>query len=191
MYDLILIEEYVKGDTYAFNKLISKHRDHLLETICKNNKGMIEQSEDILQDSIIAIEKNIRKGQFDGRNGATVIGWMATICRYQTLQHFRKQKRNPSNPTFEDFTNVYEELPNTETDKLNYTKDIPISEKVFELILLLPNKDQAFAISERLKGKTCLDIAKLSSVPLSTAKARIRHASKKLNVIYLESLKPH
>lgn len=77
------------------------------------------EAEDVVQETLITVAKNIGKFEYDP-NGGSFKGWLLCITRWRIADQFRKrhpEELNLQGFDREDGTNAFERIPETQTDE--------------------------------------------------------------------------
>lgn len=174
--DEVLIARFQQGDNYAFDLLVKRYRDPLLNFIYRF-LGDQTDAEDILQETFYRLYKN--KHYY--KEVAKFSTWIYTIAGNLAKTELRKRKRrsffsinqyageekdyeipdDSSNPERETNTEITDEIIQAAIDKL--------SPKFKQVIVL-----------RDIQGFSYEEISDIVKVPLGTVKSRVNRARLKL-----------
>ena len=89
MTDEELAMEYMSGNNYAFDQLLSRYKAKVFNYIFSMTKDKLT-SEDIFQDVFVRIIVGLKEGKY--ANKGVFSYWVATITRNLLIDHFRKDR---------------------------------------------------------------------------------------------------
>ena len=135
--------------------------------------GDAGDAEDVAQEAFIRIFRHAPV--FDARRG-TVSTWALTITRNLAIDSIRVRRGVPTDPD----DRVFVELTSTERqpDAAAVTRDEIV--RLRSALARLPLDQRRVVVLAALYGRTAADIAEGESIPLGTAKSRIRIGMAKL-----------
>ena len=87
--DQDLVEQLIRGDSLAFDKLVSMYHGALLR-LAKTITGDTSVAEEVVQDTWIAVIHGLRR--FEGR--ASLKTWIFRILTYQARKRARRERRS-------------------------------------------------------------------------------------------------
>ena len=168
-----LINKSKKGDTIAFEELMSRSRDYLTNWIRRKTDNENE-TEEILHVTYIKCWKNIKK--FQGKSGFKT--WACTISRNLFIDEWRKkQKRREL--SVEEVQNAYS-YNTTSTNEALKTLDRKDLKNFLENILDdLPKIHRDVLFSFAIEGLTYQEISKKLGCSIGTIMSRLYYARKK------------
>jgi RNA polymerase sigma-70 factor (ECF subfamily) len=182
-----LIFEFQKEDVEAFNEIVFRYKDRLINFLYRFTSSR-EESEDLAQDTFLKLYRS--KHLY--REIAKFSTWFYTIAINIAKTHLRKKSRYSSisisdfDPEGEkDFdlpANVLtpEQYANASTENHYIQKAIDsLDEKFKEVIVLRDIQDLDYE-----------EIAKILDVPLGTVKSRINRGREKLKELLSDIYKP-
>lgn len=175
--DKILIEKLVanlkSGDHAAFEMLYDNYSGALYGVIFKIVRSE-DDAQDVLQDSLLKIWKNIQK--YDAKKGS-FFTWMLNISRNSAIDRYRKIRREGKVEIQTLETNVDIESKHVSVTK---TDTIGLKEEVNKL-----SEDHQLMIDYiYFKGYTQQEVADELKMPLGTVKTRIRSAVIELRKVF-------
>ena len=161
----IIVEQFQKKDTDAFQKLYNMYSENIcgvINTIVKNNSVAEEICQDVFMKAWKNAESyNASKGRF--------FTWILNIARNAAIDEIRSKshKNSKKNLSADYFVGILESMTDSEEGK----------EDIIGLKKLLVNlKDKCIEIIELLyfKGLTQKEVSKELDIPLGTVKTRNR-----------------
>jgi len=171
-----LIARFQNGDEYAFDEIVNRYKDRLLNFVFRFI-GQIDESEDIVQDTFLKVYKN--KNSYV--NIARFSTWIYTIAGNLAKTELRKRKRRRifsiSKMGIDD--KEFELLSTARTPEEN-TESV-FNEKIIQnAIQKLPDKFRTVIILRDIQELSYDEISKIIGVPLGTIKSRVNRARLKL-----------
>mgnify|MGYP006159808219 FL=1 len=170
--DSCLVSLYIKGSEEALSVLIDRHKSRIFTSIYLIVKDKYV-AEDILQDVFIKTIKTIKNGKYNEEG--KFLPWIIRVARNQSIDHFRKQKRNPK-ITLADGSDIFNCLKFSEdfTESKNLSKETVSYLK--SIIYGLPEKQREVLIMRHYMQMSFQEIAKSTNVSINTALGRMRYA---------------
>ena len=171
-----LIARFQDGDTYAFDQLVRRYKDPLLNFVFRFIGDIIE-SEDIVQDTFYRVYKN--KHYY--KEVAKFSTWIYTIAGNLAKTELRKRKRrkifsiNKETPIEKEF-----ELPDPERDPEQEVNSTITEKHIHKAIGNLPPKFRQVIILRDIQGFSYEEISSIIKVPLGTVKSRVNRARLRL-----------
>ena len=170
--DAELITSYKKGNESAFSELLARHSTKVYTTILLIVKDRYK-AEDLMQECFMKAINRISKGSYneEGKFGP----WISRMAHNMAIDHFRKQKRNPT-IILEDGSPVFNTMEFTEEsiESVQIEKDRNIRLK--ELINELPETQREVLVMRHYSGLSFQEIAEETGVSINTALGRMRYA---------------
>ena len=171
-----LIARFQDGDSYAFDQLVRRYKDPLLNFIFRFIGDLIE-SEDIVQDTFYRVYKN--KHYY--KEVAKFSTWIYTIAGNLAKTELRKRKRrkifsiNKVTQSEKEF-----ELPDPERDPEEEVNSTLTEKHIYKAIRNLPPKFRQVIILRDVQGFSYEEISSIIKVPLGTVKSRVNRARLRL-----------
>lgn len=174
--DEVLIGRFQQGDNYAFDLLVKRYKDPLINFIYRF-LGSQTDAEDVLQETFLRLYKN--KHYY--KEIAKFSTWIYTIAGNLAKTELRKRKRRTlfsinqfggedKDYDIPDNSNNPEQDTNTQiTDEIIQASIERLSAKFKEVIIL-----------RDIQGFSYEEIAEMLQVPLGTVKSRVNRARLKL-----------
>ncbi|MGC8743364.1 MAG: sigma-70 family RNA polymerase sigma factor [Verrucomicrobiia bacterium] len=176
--DEVLVKAAKKGDTAAFEELVSRHRDKIyarLLTIVKNEDIAI----DLSQDAWIKIWRRLK--QFHG--DSTFATWVTRIAINIGLDHLRKQKRRKIESIeeqIEESGGIERQMP---IETVNPTQGLEREElraRINDAMNELSDEHKTVLVLHEFEGLEYKEIAKLMKCSVGTVMSRLFYARKRL-----------
>jgi RNA polymerase sigma-70 factor (ECF subfamily) len=174
--DEILIKNFQKGEIQAYNELVFRYKDRLLNFICRFLND-IDRSEDLVQDTFIKLYTHKNSYQ----EIAKFSTWLYTIAANLAKTELRKIKRRK--------TFSVSELSNDDKEYIISSDEIDQSEehlsqnfekKIQNALAKLPDDFKTIIILRDIQELSYDDISKIVELPLGTVKSRINRGRLKL-----------
>jgi RNA polymerase sigma factor (sigma-70 family) len=159
MDDFNLIEQILKGSSFAQKKLFDKFAPKLM-FVCLRYCKEREDAEDVLQEGFIKIFSNLYKYKHDG----SFDGWMRRIMVNCCLDFLRKEKLNMNNFSFEEVDYF---ITNNES-----ASDFLNVEDIMKMINSLPNGYRVVFNLFAIEGYSHKEIAELLTISEETSKSQ-------------------
>ncbi len=171
-----LIARFQDGDTYAFDQLVRRYKDPLLNFIFRFIGDIIE-SEDIVQDTFYRVYKN--KHYY--KEVAKFSTWIYTIAGNLAKTELRKRKRRKIFSIHKETASEKEfELPDPERDPEEEVNSTITEKHIHKAIGNLPPKFRQVIILRDVQGFSYEEISSIIKVPLGTVKSRVNRARLRL-----------
>jgi len=171
-----LIARFQDGDEYAFDQIVRRYKDPLLNFVYRFVGDSIE-AEDIVQDTFYRVYKN--KHYY--KEVAKFSTWIYTIASNLSKTELRRRRRRKFFSINSDSTTEKEyELPDISKNPETKTNSI-ITEKIIQkAISKLPPKFRQVIILRDVQEFSYEEIASILKVPLGTVKSRVNRARLRL-----------
>ena len=177
-----LMKQFQNGDRQAYNQLVNKYRDKLINYVCLFTHD-ITSSEDLVQDTFLKVYT--KKDSY--REIAKFSTWLYTIAGNLAKTELRKLKRRktytftslekPDGREFEPPEKVDEEAGKVDSTTKILLKEgmIELEEEFRNILLLRENQELSYEV-----------ISKILKLPLGTVKSRINRGKLKLRNILIK-----
>ncbi len=170
--DAELITLYKKGRESAFSELLSRYSTKIYTSILLIVKDRYK-AEDLMQECFIKAIDRIKNGVYneEGKFGP----WISRMAHNMAIDHFRKQKRNPT-VILEDGSPVFNTMEFTEEsiESVQMTKET--NSRLKDLIDELPENQKEVLVMRHFSGLSFQEIAEETGVSINTALGRMRYA---------------
>ncbi len=130
-------------------------------------------AEDVTQEALIRILRHA--SVFDARRGS-VTSWSLTITRNLAIDSLRVRRSIPTAPQDRVFMNLMSEERNMD-DAVMMTDTVA---RARDALATLPVEQRRAVVLATMYGRTMAEVAELESIPLGTAKGRVRLGMAKL-----------
>jgi RNA polymerase sigma-70 factor, ECF subfamily len=159
-----LFHKVQDGDMVAFNDLVNRYRDRLMNVIGRMLPSR-EESEDIVQETFLRVYQH--RSSFDFKHCFST--WLYTIALNLARNELRKKKKY----RFVDIADIQ----NTEIE-VSVEAKIPsdLGPALNEAIGSLPEKYKTAFLLRDIEEMPYEEVARVLSVPLGTVKSRVNRA---------------
>ena len=171
-----LIRRFQEGDIYAFDAIVNRYKDQLLNFAFRflNN---LEEAEDVVQETFLRIFRN----KHAYRQIAKFSTWIYTIAGNLAKTELRKRKRRKyvyiSDMGFDDKEYELEDSQaNTEREVDSLLQEKYIQQAIAEL----PPRFRQVIVLVDIQELPYEEVSKIMQVPLGTIKSRVNRARLKL-----------
>jgi RNA polymerase sigma-70 factor (ECF subfamily) len=171
-----LIARFQNGDAYAFDLLVKRYKDPLLNFTYRFIGDLVE-AEDIVQETFYRVFKN--KHYY--KEVAKFSTWIYTIAGNLAKTELRRRKRrkifsiHKENPMEKEL-----EIPDLRTDPEKEVNTIVTEKLIQKAISNLPKKFRQVIVLRDIQGFSYEEISSIIKVPLGTVKSRVNRARLKL-----------
>ncbi|KAA3609798.1 MAG: sigma-70 family RNA polymerase sigma factor [Calditrichaeota bacterium] len=171
-----LIARFQQGDAYAYDLLVKRYRDPLMNYIFRFLGDRID-AEDILQETFLRLYKN--KHYY--KEIAKFSTWIYTIAGNLAKTELRKRKRRNifSIHNFMSTEKDYE-LPDKGITPDKYANSAITDTEIQKAIAKLSPKFKQVILLRDVQGFSYEEISQIVNIPLGTVKSRVNRARLKL-----------
>lgn len=174
-----LIIKAQEGDTWAFEKLVSKY-DRQVLSLAYKMVGNPEDAQDVYQESLIAVYKALPKFRLE----SNFFTWFYRITVNNAINFKRKAVRNQTQPLTsdreesrsEDHRIEYSDQKNPE----NKLQNKELKEKIIEAVALLPDRERMAFVLCHEQGYKIREAAELMSCTEGSIKSYLFRAREKM-----------
>jgi len=171
-----LIARFQNGDAYAFDLLVRRYKDPLLNFIYRFLGDFVE-SEDIVQETFFRVYKN--KHYY--KEVAKFSTWIYTIAGNLAKTELRRRKRRKVFSIHKETAAEKElELPDLKSDPEKEANTVVTEKIIQKAITSLPQKFRQVIVLRDIQGFSYEEISSIIKVPLGTVKSRVNRARLKL-----------
>lgn len=171
-----LIARFQDGDAYAFDLLVRRYKDPLLNFIYRFIGDFVE-SEDIVQETFYRVYKN--KHYY--KEVAKFSTWIYTIAGNLAKTELRRRKRRRIFSIHKESQVDKElDLPDLKSDPEKEVNTIVTEKIIQKAINNLPAKFRQVIVLRDIQGFSYEEISSIIKVPLGTVKSRVNRARLKL-----------
>lgn len=171
-----LIARFQQGDNYAFDLLVKRYKDPLMNFVFRF-VGEKEEAEDIVQETFLRLYKN--KHYY--REIAKFSTWIYTIAGNLAKTELRRRRRRKllSISSFMTSEKDYD-IPDEDSNPERETNTVVTDKIIQKAIDKLSPKFKQVIILRDIQGFSYEEIAEIVGIPLGTVKSRVNRARLKL-----------
>ena len=162
-----LISRFQEGDINAYNELVKRYKDRLLNFVLRyfNN---VEQAEDVVQDTLIKLYTHASYY----KNVAKFSTWIFTIAKNNALTELRKNKRKKTDSLWTEDGQIIDINSKEESldSKVQYELAIDQLNKFLDEI---PENFRMAVVLRDFQELSYEEISKILEIPIGTIKSRI------------------
>ncbi|MBX3134434.1 MAG: sigma-70 family RNA polymerase sigma factor [Gemmatimonadaceae bacterium] len=174
--DGALVSAYIKGQSRAFDVLVDRYQNRLLNFIYRT-VGDRERAEDLVQEAFIRVHRHIAR--FDGAKKFST--WIYTIASNLAKNELRNRSRNPL-VLFQTITQGWEdeerplEFEDTSLQPDELYRKRHMRDLVEQAVAQLPEHHREVFVLRELEGRSYEEIAEITNCNLGTVKSRLNRA---------------
>ena len=162
-----LILRFQEGDINAYNELVKRYKDRLLNFVLRyfNN---VEQAEDVVQDTLIKLYTHASYY----KNVAKFSTWIFTIAKNNALTELRKNKRKKTDSLWADDGQVIDINSKEESLDSKVQNEIAI-DQLNKFLDEIPENFRMAVVLRDFQELSYEEISKILEIPIGTIKSRI------------------
>ena len=162
-----LILRFQEGDINAYNELVKRYKDRLLNFVFRyfNN---VEQAEDVVQDTLIKLYTHASYY----KNVAKFSTWIFTIAKNNALTELRKNKRKKTDSLWTDDGKFIDISSKEESLESKVQNEIAI-DQLNKFLDEIPENFRIAVVLRDFQELSCEEISKILEIPIGTIKSRI------------------
>ena len=162
-----LILRFQEGDINAYNELVKRYKDRLLNFVLRyfNN---VEQAEDVVQDTLIKLYTHASYY----KNVAKFSTWIFTIAKNNALTELRKNKRKKTDSLWTDDGQVIDINSKEESLDSKVQNEIAI-DQLNRFLDEIPENFRMAVVLRDFQELSYEEISKILEIPIGTIKSRI------------------
>ncbi|NMM47073.1 RNA polymerase sigma factor [Marinigracilibium pacificum] len=191
--DSQLVSQYIKGNEFAFEKLVNRHKNKIFTKIYLIVRDKYV-AEDLLQETFIKAVNTIKAGKYNEEG--KFLPWIMRIANNMAIDHFRREKRYPT-IVMEDGSPLLNNIKFSE-ESFEVGRERKETHKLVRtLIKELPESQKQVLIMRHYMKMSFQEIADATGVSINTALGRMRYAlinmkkkMDKLSIAYDKNLYP-
>ncbi len=162
--DFRLMRAIQKGDMVAFNEMVDRYKDRLMNVISRMLSSQ-EEAEDIVQETFVRVYQH--RQSFNFKHCFST--WIYTICLNLARNELRKRKKFK-------FFDIYDMQGSEREFAVEAKIPTRLPEALDKAIRELPEKYRLAFILRDVEEMAYDEVAKVLSVPLGTVKSRVNRA---------------
>ena len=185
--DAALMLRVQQGDLAAFEDLVNKHKQPIINFIFRTLKDANE-AEDLAQNVFVQVFKSAQRYQVSARFST----WLYTIARNLCLNEIRRRSRHPAE-SLDQESALNEDLPARQFEDVRNISapdrlmQEELSEKIQEVLSELPENQRTAILMFREQEMSYEDISRVMGCSLSATKSLIHRGRETLK----QKLKPY
>ena len=162
-----LILRFQEGDINAYNELVKRYKDRLLNFVLRyfNN---VEQAEDVVQDTLIKLYTHASYY----KNVAKFSTWIFTIAKNNALTELRKNKRKKTDSLWTEDGQIIDINSKEESLDSKVQNEIAI-EQLNKFLDEIPENFRMAVVLRDFQVLSYEEISKILEIPIGTIKSRI------------------
>ena len=162
-----LIVRFQEGDINAYNELVKRYKDRLLNFVLRyfNN---VEQAEDVVQDTLIKLYTHASYY----KNVAKFSTWIFTIAKNNALTELRKNKRKKTDSLWTEDGQVIDINSKEESLDSKVQNEIAI-DQLNKFLDEIPENFRMAVVLRDFQELSYEEISKILEIPIGTIKSRI------------------
>jgi RNA polymerase sigma-70 factor (ECF subfamily) len=162
-----LILRFQEGDINAYNELVKRYKDRLLNFVFRyfNNR---EQAEDVVQDTLIKLYTHASYY----KNIAKFSTWIFTIAKNNALTELRKNKRKKTDSLWTDDGKVIDINSNDQALDRRVQNEIAV-DQLNKFLDEIPENFRMAVVLRDFQELSYDEISKILEIPIGTIKSRI------------------
>ena len=162
-----LILRFQEGDINAYNELVKRYKDRLLNFVLRyfNN---VEQAEDVVQDTLIKLYTHASYY----KKVAKFSTWIFTIAKNNALTELRKNKRKKTDSLWTDDGQVIDINSKQESLDSKVQNEIAI-DQLNKFLDEIPENFRMAVVLRDFQELSYEEISKILEIPIGTIKSRI------------------
>ena len=162
-----IILRYQEGDINAYNELVKRYKDRLLNFVLRyfNN---VEQAEDVVQDTLIKLYTHASYY----KNVAKFSTWIFTIAKNNALTELRKNKRKKTDSLWTEDGQIIDINSKEESLDSKVQNEIAI-DQLNKFLDEIPENFRMAVVLRDFQELSYEEISKILEIPIGTIKSRI------------------
>jgi|TARA_B100001093_G_scaffold415338_1_gene405728 RNA polymerase sigma-70 factor (ECF subfamily) len=162
-----LILRFQEGDINAYNELVKRYKDRLLNFVFRyfNNR---EQAEDVVQDTLIKLYTHASYY----KNIAKFSTWIFTIAKNNALTELRKNKRKQTDSLWTDDGKVIDINSKDQSLDRKVQNEIAV-DQLNKFLDEIPENFRMAVVLRDFQELSYDEISKILEIPIGTIKSRI------------------
>ena len=170
--DQVLVQDFLKGDSFAFEKLLLRHKNRVYAFIISKVKNS-DLADDIFQDTFIKVINSLNKGKYNEEG--KFLPWMMRIAHNLVIDYFRKDAKMRMVRANSDF-DIFDILDDGNKNQEEIMINNQINSDLLELIEQLPSDQMDVLKLRYFEDMSFKKISDITGVSINTALGRMRYA---------------
>ena len=162
-----LILRFQEGDINAYNELVKRYKDRLLNFVLRYFIN-VEQAEDVVQDTLIKLYTHASYY----KNVAKFSTWIFTIAKNNALTELRKNKRKKTDSLWTEDGQIIDINSKEESLDSKVQNEIAI-EQLNKFLDEIPENFRMAVVLRDFQELSYEEISKILEIPIGTIKSRI------------------
>ena len=162
-----LILRFQEGDINAYNELVKRYKDRLLNFVLRYFKN-VEQAEDVVQDTLIKLYTHASYY----KNVAKFSTWIFTIAKNNALTELRKNKRKKTDSLWTEDGQIIDINSKEESLDSKVQNEIAI-DQLNKFLDEIPENFRMAVVLRDFQELSYEEISKILEIPIGTIKSRI------------------
>ena len=170
--DAALVSRYIKGEEYALEILINRHKQKIYSFIYSKVYDR-DVTEDIFQDTFIKVIRTLKRGAYNEEG--KFLPWVMRISHNLVIDYFRKNSRMPkfdNSGEFSIFSVLSDSSLNAEKKIIKEQVENDVKRQVEEL----PEDQKEVLLMRIYDDMSFKEISDKTGVSINTALGRMRYA---------------
>jgi RNA polymerase sigma-70 factor (ECF subfamily) len=168
-----------RGDPEAGRAFVHRYQRRVYG-LARSMMGDPTQAEEIAQEALIRAWRNA--GSYDARLGS-VSSWLLVITRNLAIDALRRKSAQRTDPSAAPFL----DLPAPCAESADMARVADDADRVHAALRLLPDEQRRALLLAGIYGLSAREISETESIPLDTAKGRIRSSLRKVRLLLSEN----
>ena len=170
--DQVLVQDFLKGDPFAFEKLLLRHKNRVYAFIISKVKNS-DLADDIFQDTFIKVINSLNKGKYNEEG--KFLPWMMRIAHNLVIDYFRKDAKMRMVRANSDF-DIFDILDDGNKNQEEIMINNQINSDLLKLIEQLPSDQMDVLKLRYFEDMSFKKISDITGVSINTALGRMRYA---------------
>ena len=170
--DQVLVQNFLNGDSIAFEKLLLRHKNRVYAFIISKVKNS-DLADDIFQDTFIKVINSLNKGKYNEEG--KFLPWMMRIAHNLVIDYFRKSAKMRMVRANSDF-DIFDILDDGSKNQEEIMINNQVNSDLLKLIEHLPPDQMEVLKLRYFKDMSFKKISDITGVSINTALGRMRYA---------------
>ena len=170
--DQVLVQNFLNGDSIAFEKLLLRHKNRVYAFIISKVKNS-DLADDIFQDTFIKVINSLNKGKYNEEG--KFLPWMMRIAHNLVIDYFRKSAKMRMVRANSDF-DIFDILDDGSKNQEEIMINNQVNSDLLKLIEQLPPDQMEVLKLRYFEDMSFKKISDITGVSINTALGRMRYA---------------